>query len=44
MWQAGNGKMFIDNSKPDSDTMGAAARKGFADNLRWGLALFGFRY
>jgi hypothetical protein len=35
---------MLDNAKPDSDTMGAAARKGFADNLRWDLALFGFRY
>jgi len=29
-----NGKMFVDNSKPDSDTMGAAARKGFEENGR----------
>jgi hypothetical protein len=27
--------VMLDNSKPDSGTMGAAARKGFADNLRW---------
>jgi hypothetical protein len=34
MWQVGNGRMFIDNSKPGSDTLGAAARKGFQENGR----------
>ena len=34
MWQVGNGKMFIDKSKPGSDSMGAAARKGFNENGR----------
>lgn len=34
MWQVANGKMWIDRSKPESDTMGAAARQAFQQNGR----------
>ena len=32
MWRVANGKMFKDNSRPGSDSMGAAARKVFNEN------------
>jgi len=34
MWQVANGRMFIDKSKPGSDSMGGAARRAFNENGR----------